>query len=107
MLRRGVFDDVLQETLLATYRRGEAAGPVAVHQLYLVNGIGLAIADAGTIALPADPSQPWLLPRDPLQTPLVKRLAGMIGGMPSALALWSGTASRTSSPISQAATAGR
>ena len=75
--RRGVFDDVLQETLLATYRRGAAAGPVAVHQLSQINGTGLAIADAGTIALPADPSGPWLLPRDPLQAPLVKRLTGM------------------------------
>lgn len=75
--RRGVFDDVLQETLLATYRRGAAVSPVAVHQLSLVNGTGLDIADAGTIELPADPSQPWLLPRDPLQASLVKRLAGM------------------------------
>jgi adenine-specific DNA-methyltransferase len=29
--RRGVFEDVLQETLLATWRRGGGARPAAVH----------------------------------------------------------------------------
>ncbi len=61
--RKGVFEDVLQETLLATYRRRAAPVPVP--------------AGAATITLPKDPSQPWLLPRDPAQAPLVARLARM------------------------------
>ena len=75
--RKGVFEDVLQETLLATYRRGAAAAPVAVHEI--TPGIGGSITTTanGTITLPADPSQPWLLPRNPLQTPLVARLVRM------------------------------
>lgn len=76
-VRKGVFDDVLQETLLATYRRGDRPGPVATHEITPGNGTDLAVLDAGTIALPADPSQPWLLPRNPLQASLVARLAGM------------------------------
>ncbi len=76
-VRKGVFDDVLQETLLATYRRGAAAAPVTVHEITPANGTGLTIAITGTITLPADPSQPWLLPRNPPQAPLVARLAAM------------------------------
>ncbi len=76
-VRKGVFEDVLQETSLATYRRGAAAAPVTVHEITPANGTGLAIARTGTIALPADPSQPWLLPRNPLQAPLVARLTVM------------------------------
>jgi adenine-specific DNA-methyltransferase len=76
-VRKGVFEDVLQETLLATYRRGAAAAPVTVHEITPANGTSLTIATTGTIPLPADTSQPWLLPRSPLQAPLVARLAAM------------------------------
>lgn len=76
-VRKGVFDDVLQETLLATYRRGARPTPVATHEITPANGTGLAVVDVGSIALPADPSQPWILPRNPLQAPLVACLAGM------------------------------
>jgi adenine-specific DNA-methyltransferase len=75
--RNGVFEDVLQETLLATYRPGAAAAPVAVHEITPVNGAGLTAEATGTISLPADSSQPWLLPRTPLRAPLVARLAAM------------------------------
>lgn len=76
-VRKGVFDDVLQETLLATYRRGAPAAPVAVHEITPANGACLTTTTTGTIGLPADPSQPWLLPRTPLQAPLVARLVAM------------------------------
>lgn len=76
-VRRGVFEDVLQETLLATYRRGFAPRPVGVHEITPANGTGLAIKEAGETAIPADPSQPWVLPRSPLQAPLVARLSRM------------------------------
>jgi adenine-specific DNA-methyltransferase len=73
--RRGVFDEVLQETLLATYRRGAGGERVSVHEITPVSFAGLTVRTVGTIPLPADPSQPWLLPRNPEQAPLVTRMA--------------------------------
>ena len=83
-LRKGVFDDVLQETLLATYRRGATPAPVTVHEIVPATSTGLIITEAGTIDLPADRSQPWLMPRTAAQAPLVARLAAM----PHRLADW-------------------
>jgi adenine-specific DNA-methyltransferase len=82
--RKGIFEDVLQETLLATYRRGASPGPVVVHEIIPSYGGNLHSKSAGTVALPTDPSQPWLLPRKPIQASLVARLAGM----PHRLADW-------------------
>ncbi|NBC16155.1 MAG: N-6 DNA methylase [Bacteroidetes bacterium] len=73
--RKGVFDDVLQETLLATYQRGgmpEQAARVCV--IEPTDDEALAISRAGTCRLPEDPSQPWIIPRSSEQAPLV---AGM------------------------------
>ena len=75
--RKGVFDDVQQETLLATYKRGSEPAPVAVHEISPVNGSDLAVDDAGSFAFPADPSGPWILPRSSLQAPLVASLCDM------------------------------
>jgi adenine-specific DNA-methyltransferase len=75
--RKGIFEDVLQETLLATYRRGAPSGRVKVHEIIPSNGEGLSIKCAGTVELPTDPSQPWLLPRQSPQVPLVCRLTNM------------------------------
>ena len=75
--RKGVFDDVQQETLLATYKRGSEPAPVAVHEIAPVNGSDLAVDDAGSFAFPADPSGPWILPRSSLQAPLVASLSDM------------------------------
>lgn len=74
--RRGVFEDVLQEALLATYRRGGEAGPVAVHYLGLRQGRA-EVEEAGRFTLPAERSGPWLAPREPGQRALADRLAGM------------------------------
>jgi adenine-specific DNA-methyltransferase len=75
--RKGVFADVLQETLLATYRRGGAAGSTTVHQVTTGNGAGIEVQTVGTFTLPADASQPWLLPRTTGQVGLVERLRFM------------------------------
>lgn len=75
--RKGVFEDVLQETLLATYRRGAPSSRVAVHEIVPSDGERLNIKSTGTVELPSDPSQPWLLPRQSLQVALVRRLASM------------------------------
>ena len=87
--RRGVFDDVLQETLLATYRRGGAVRPVAMTEITPNISGPLTLHAVGDIALPPDRSSPWLLPRDRLQAPLVNRLAHM----PGRLADWGYTVS--------------
>jgi adenine-specific DNA-methyltransferase len=76
-LRKGVFDDVLQETVLATYRQGASVEPVSIHEIALTGGGGLTVESAGDFSLPVDRSLPWLLPRNPGQGRLVAVLAGM------------------------------
>jgi adenine-specific DNA-methyltransferase len=83
-VRKGVFDDVLQETLLATYRRDALSGMVAVHEITPISDRALTVIDAGAVPLPADPTQPWLLPRTAQEVPLVAQLARM----PHRLADW-------------------
>lgn len=75
--RKGVFEDVLQETLLATYRRNGSAVSARVHCILVDTEGFAAIAEAGEFGLPADPSKPWLLPRAPEHAPLIARLAKM------------------------------
>ena len=74
--RRGVFDDVLQETMLATYRRGGFArgGCVGVMSLseQRVNW-----RRTGTLSLPTKPEAPWILPRSADQGALARRLSNM------------------------------
>ncbi|GGC58999.1 Eco57I restriction-modification methylase domain-containing protein [Chelatococcus reniformis] len=72
--RAGVFEDVLQETILATYRRGGAARSGKVG--FIAQG-GTALHTAGGFALPAEPEAPWLLPRRPDQVALTRRLRAM------------------------------
>lgn len=74
-VRKGVFDDVLQETLLATYKRGSNPAPVTIHEITPVNGSGLAVEDAGAFELSPDASKPWILPRCARQAPLVASLS--------------------------------
>lgn len=82
--RRGVFEDVLQETLLATYRRGAVAGRTRIHYLTVTADGAAQITRNGTIALPADRAAPWLAPRLPEHS----RLVAHAGGMAHRLADW-------------------
>ncbi|MEE8189287.1 MAG: N-6 DNA methylase [Kiloniellales bacterium] len=75
--RKGVFEDVLQETVLTTYRCGDERVPVTVRLAVPNNAGGLRIETVGTFTLPNDSSQPWLSPRTSDQAPLVARLATM------------------------------
>lgn len=75
--RKGVFDDVLQETVLATYRRGGAAGPVAIHQITPLDGETLLVETAAHATLPSDRSGPWLMPRNRDQVDLCAVLTKM------------------------------
>jgi adenine-specific DNA-methyltransferase len=75
--RRGVFEDVLQETLLAVYRR--AAVPARTRIQYLIVGSenDSTITRNGTVALPADHAAPWLVPRVPEHSQLVAQAETM------------------------------
>jgi adenine-specific DNA-methyltransferase len=82
--RKGVFEDVLQETVLATYRG--RAGPTfaQVHEAQPEAGKPLQITDIGRFSVPKQPSEPWLMPRSLEQSDLIGRMSDM----PHRLADW-------------------
>lgn len=61
--RKGVFADVLQETLLAAYRRGGESGMGRVHFLSSTPDGRTDATAAGSFRLPTHPDRPWLIPR--------------------------------------------
>ena len=75
--RKGVFADVLQETLLAIYRRGgdSDAVPDAGKVHFITPGPDGSITTkaAGTFGLPEEPAQPWVIPRSEDQCLLVQK----------------------------------
>lgn len=75
--RRGVFEDVLQETMLATYHVGAKSRSAEVHHL-TVNG-ATELTHAGHFALPAEATDPWLVPRTPDDCELVSALQTLPG----------------------------
>jgi adenine-specific DNA-methyltransferase len=75
--RKGVFEDVLQETLLATYRKGGNANGADVHHLDVASESSARITHAGRFVLPTDPAAAWLVPRVPDHQVLIDRLSGM------------------------------
>ncbi len=87
--RKGVFADVLQETLLAAYKRGgkPAAGNVQV--ISPGTDGSMETAAGGSFRLPATPEDPWLMPRSGAQGDLLER----VGGLPHRLADWGYTVS--------------
>ena len=74
--RKGVFDDVLQEMALTTYRKAGETVPVVVSEIISADGV-TEIRETGSIILPKDFTLPWLLPRNPNQTQLVGKLSEM------------------------------
>lgn len=82
--RRGVFEDVLQETLLAVYSKSGKCRPFQVHYLNVDNEREARLTKNGKVSLPADASAPWLAPRDPNHVSLIKAAEGF----PSRLADW-------------------
>lgn len=75
--RKGVFEDVLQETLLALYQCGEKARRVQVHYLHVASETEATITRNGTVGLPKDASLPWLAPRAPEHCKLIAQVEGM------------------------------
>jgi adenine-specific DNA-methyltransferase len=76
MAREGVFDGVLQETLLAVYQRG----PLRRASVFLVNLVtpnALSVVRTGVFSPPRDPTEPWILPRTRGSAGLTRRLASM------------------------------
>lgn len=75
--RQGVFEDVLQETLLATYRRGGGDRRATVNFITAVGLDSLRVGGCGTFTLPSDKGRPWLIARTPDQQRLVGAMRRM------------------------------
>lgn len=75
--RKGVFEDVLQETLLALYRRKKKAGRIQVHYLHVTSETEATVTRNGTVGLPKNASLPWLAPRAPEHCKLIAQVEGM------------------------------
>ena len=82
--RKGVFEDALQETMLAVFRKGATPAAVQVHYVTLENEREAALVRNGTIRLPEVPNAPWLAPRAPEQS----ALAAAASRMPARLSDW-------------------
>ena len=70
--RKGVFADVLQETLLAAYKRASGSRTGQAHFTSPRADGSLEVAAAGSFTLPATPEAPWLIPRSEAQDSLLE-----------------------------------
>lgn len=87
--RKGVFEDVLQETLLAVYRKGSPPARAQIHYIAVMNEIAADVVRNGTVGLPKPATRPWLAPRSPEHSALITK----VEGMPHRLADWGYTVS--------------
>lgn len=69
--RKGVFEDVLQETLLALYQKGGARTRFQVHYLNVDSERQARLTKNGKVGLPVDAAAPWLAPREPSHVRLI------------------------------------
>lgn len=76
--RGGVFDRVLQETVLVVLRPGGTSDGVSVATTQPVGPeAGCQTTHIGAFPLPEEPHAPWVLPREPADAALLRGLAGM------------------------------
>ncbi len=75
--RKGVFEDALQETMLAVFRKGSKPGAAQVHYVTLENERDAVLVRNGTINLPKAGDAPWLAPRSPDQSTLAAAASRM------------------------------
>jgi adenine-specific DNA-methyltransferase len=75
--RSGVFEDVLQETLLAVYRKEASRRRVQVYYLNVAGEREADVTKNGTVGLPADPTRPWLAPREPRHSAIIRLVEKM------------------------------
>lgn len=62
-IRKGVFEEVLQEVLLATYKKGSTRQTASIHLAEPESADKLRITPTGSFRLPANGFEPWLMPR--------------------------------------------
>lgn len=87
-VRKGVFEDVLQETMLAAYRKKQdaslsGADVVQVNEIQTLTNGKLKVGSIGNYKLSADLSAPWILPRHISQAKIVGSMSGMTEGLNS------------------------
>lgn len=70
--RKGVFKNVLQETMLATYCRGKKRRQVQVQCVAQGSTGSFWTSDAGLFKLPVRAEEPWLIPRTERQSELIE-----------------------------------
>lgn len=75
--RTGVFDDVLQETMLAVYVKSRRWRRLRVGRLEVEQATRAGAQQLGSSSLPETPGAPWILPRSPQQVSLVRQIAKM------------------------------
>jgi adenine-specific DNA-methyltransferase len=75
--RRDVFEDVMQETLLALYRKHAKPGRFQIHHLRLGSEREATVTRNGAVSLPRRASDPWLAPREPEHGLLVAHVETM------------------------------
>ncbi len=82
--RTGVFEDVLQETLLAVYRRSGPANERTLVRSLTANGTDATVfaKTLGAYETPADHGDPWLFPRTEAQRTLLQQAMSMTCRLP-------------------------
>lgn len=81
--RKGVFDDVLQETILAVYRKGHSEH-IEVSEITPTRDAKVEVLPAGKGYLPVSLTSPWILPRNAQEAGIVSAMAAM----PTRLSDW-------------------
>lgn len=77
-VRKGVFEDVLQETMLATYIKGnKRKSTVQVNEIITSSSEESTIETFGHFNLPSVTSNPWILPRKGQQSLIIPSMAKM------------------------------
>lgn len=71
--RSSVFADVLQETMLSTYRRGAKPEEGRVDFISPQSDGSIKTTSAGSFRLPVSPDRPWIIPRTEIQSEIVRR----------------------------------
>ena len=72
--RKGVFADVLQETMLSVFRCGDGRAEASVHHIFPDSNGSIEKTATGLFTLPEVPEQPWFVPRTKSQFGLVRQL---------------------------------
>ncbi len=72
--RTGIFEDVMQETVLVTYRKGAKNRTGTVNLLQFNVNNSFIPQRLGRFRLPDDDSSPWLMPRTKEQAELISQL---------------------------------